>query len=318
MDRPPGSMAGTPIRGGELLQWRRRLLVLGGHPPDLDWLLDLAGGLRWRDLQRIRLEPERWLRLERPLADLEGIWRRHLATATPLQYLVGLCPWRDLNLVVAPGVLIPRQETELLVDLALELVPTLAGHPITWADLGTGSGCLAVALAAALPPGSEGFAVDCSSEALALARKNLALCGRSEAVTLLLGHWWAPLRSVWGQLDLVVSNPPYIPSEQVALLDPVVRDHEPHLALDGGVDGLASLRPIAAGALGALAPGGWLVVEHHHDQGQVVGALLEDAGLVQVVTSPDLEGHGRFTRGSRPSGAPGGSRPTDEPVPQGQ
>lgn len=310
MDRSPVSTSSVQVRGSDLLLWRRCQLGFGGRPAELDWLLDLAGGLRWRDLQRLRLEPERVLSLQRPLAELEDLWQRHLSTATPLQYLVGLCPWRDLDLSVAPGVLIPRQETELLVDFALELVPTLALPSLTWADLGTGSGCLAVALAAALPPGSRGFAVDCSAPALAQARGNLERAGWASAVELLQGHWWAPLESLWGQLDLVVSNPPYIPSALVAELDPVVRDHEPLLALDGGTDGLEALRLISASAQEALAPGGWLLLEHHHDQGSAVRALLAGAGLVQVASLGDLEGHDRFSRGRRPTVSAAGTLPS--------
>ncbi|MEI6829665.1 MAG: peptide chain release factor N(5)-glutamine methyltransferase [Synechococcaceae cyanobacterium ELA445] len=317
MDRSPVPTSTVQVRGAALLLWRRRLLGFGGRPAELDWLLDLAGGLRWRDLQRLRLEPERVLSLQRPLAELENLWKRHLATATPLQYLVGLCPWRDLDLSVAPGVLIPRQETELLVDLALERVSTLGRESLSWADLGTGSGCLAVALAVALPPGSRGFAVDCSAGALAQARGNLERAGRASAVDLLQGHWWDPLASFWGQLDLVVSNPPYIPSELVGQLDPVVRDHEPLLALDGGTDGLASLRLITAGAFAALAPGGWLLLEHHHDQGPAVRNLLAEAGLVEVATVVDLEGHDRFSLGSRPA-FPGAATVPSSPAQPGE
>ncbi|MCP9917174.1 peptide chain release factor N(5)-glutamine methyltransferase [Cyanobium sp. ATX 6F1] len=290
----------TVVQGSELLAWRRRLLEGGGQSAELDWLLDLAGGLRWSALQRLWLEPERVVRLVRPLQALEALWLLHRQRSIPLQYLVGVCPWRDLELRVAPGVLIPRQESELLVDLALICLAALPPGPLRWADLGTGSGCLTVALAAALPPGSRGYAVDCSPEALAQVRLNLERAAGAASVELRLGQWWAPLEPLAGQLDLVVSNPPYIPTGLLAQLEPVVREHEPHLALDGGADGLASIRRIAAGASQALAPGGWLLLEHHHDQGPAVAALLAAAGLVEVTTEPDLEGHGRFTRARRP------------------
>lgn len=290
----------TVVLGTVLLAWRRRLLKGGGHSAELDWLLDLAGGLRWSVLQRLWLDPEQEACLVRPLQALEALWLQHRQSSTPLQYLVGICPWRDLELRVAPGVLIPRQESEILVDLALERLPALPPGPLRWADLGTGSGALAVALAVALPPGSCGFAVDCSPEALAQARLNLEEAGVAGAVELRLGEWWAPLELLAGQLDLVVSNPPYIPTALLAALEPVVREHEPHLALDGGPDGLSSIRRIAGGAFQALAPGGWLLLEHHHDQSPAVTALLGAAGLVEVTTDPDLDGHGRFTRARRP------------------
>lgn len=295
---------GAQVNGDELLAWRRQQLALGGSAADLDWLLDLGGGLGWQALQQLRLHPGRRLELQRPLDALALLWHRHLAAAEPLQYLLGLCPWRDLELDVAPGVLIPRQETELLVDFALERGGPQG--PRLWADLGTGSGCLALALARAWPA-SQGFAVDCSPEALAIARGNLRggqaggdAPGRQAPVGLLAGSWWQPLQPWWGQLEIVVANPPYIPTAIYRQLDPMVRNHEPALALDGGGDGLEAVRAIAAGAWDALAAGGWLLLEHHHDQSPLVQAMLSAAGLEQVQAHPDLEGTWRFASARRP------------------
>ncbi|WP_255101489.1 peptide chain release factor N(5)-glutamine methyltransferase [Synechococcus sp. L2F] len=298
----PSTGSPGPIRlsGKELWPWRREQLRLGGVAADFDWLLDLAGGVDGRCRHRLRLEPELSVDLRCSLGEIERLWRRHLSEHIPLQYLVGLCPWRDLELVVGPGALIPRQETEWLVELALELAGALApGWPRRWADLGCGSGCLAVALALAFPE-AQGWAVDCSPEALHHTHNNLQRARVQGRVAQLEGSWWDPLQAVWGQLDLVVSNPPYIPSAEVSQLDPVVRWHEPHLALDGGADGLDAVRLIAAGALQALAPGGWLLLEHHHDQSSAVCALLSAAGLEAVVAHKDLEGHFRFAQGRRP------------------
>ncbi|MEA5422370.1 peptide chain release factor N(5)-glutamine methyltransferase [Synechococcus sp. CCY9202] len=285
-----------------LLAWRRRCLGQGGHATDLDWLLDLAGGVAWTDLQALRLHPDRQLTLRLSLEDLAALWNQHLATAVPLQYLVGLCPWRDLQLQVAPGVLIPRQETELLVELALTMGPP-TDSSLLWADLGTGSGCLALALARAWPA-SRGLAVDLSVEALVIARNNWQVSGVQEQITPLQGHWWEPLRPWWGRLDLVVANPPYIPSAVVDKLDPVVRYHEPRLALDGGADGLAALRCIAARAAEALAPGGLLLLEHHHDQSAAVLDLLAAAALQDVNAASDLEGTLRFALARRAPQSP--------------
>ena len=279
------------LTGAELLVWRRALLEGGGQAADLDWLLDLAGGVGWQQLQAMRLDPHRPLRLQRSLEDLEALWRRHLATQEPLQYLVGVCPWRDLELAVAPGVLIPRAETEVLVELARQCFPEQP--PQRWADLGTGSGCLAVALAR-LWPGSCGWAVDLSPQALAQAGGNLAAHGLTARVELLQGSWWEPLAEPMGRLDLVVANPPYIPTLVWRELEPVVREHEPALALDGGADGLNPIRLIAAGAPRYLGAGGWLLLEHHHDQSPAVLALLREAGLVDAYAYPDLEGKLRF------------------------
>ncbi len=294
----PAAAGPFSVDGEALLAWRRRMLALGGTAAELDWLLDLAGGLRWRRLQELHLRPERPVPLEQPLAALELLWRRHRASAEPLQYLVGRCPWRDLELAVAPGVLIPRQETEQLVDLALELRPPRSPGALHWADLGTGSGCLAVALGLALPA-ERGFAVEASGEALAQAALNLERCGLVGRVTLLHSNWWAALEPWWGKFDLVVSNPPYIPSGLLSGLEPVVRDHEPALALDGGPDGLEAVRAIVALAPQALAPGGVLVLEHHHDQSAAVLDLLAAAGLEQPQAHRDLEGVLRFASARR-------------------
>lgn len=285
------SSAPSLITGGHLLAWRREQLAGGGEPAALDWLLAMAEGLDWSTLQGLRITPEQSVSLPVPLEQLTALWQRHLQSAEPLQYLLHCCPWRDLELVVAPGVLIPRPETELLVELAQDLCADRP--PACWADLGTGSGCLAAALAGGWPS-SAGLAVDCSGEALRQAAHNLERCGRRAQVQLLQGSWWQPLEPWWGRLELVVANPPYIPTAVWADLEPGVRIHEPRLALDGGDDGLDALRPIIAGARAALAPGGWLLLEHHHDQSPPVLDLLRVAGLEQVAAHPDLEGTWRF------------------------
>ena len=294
---------GSALPASHVLAWRRGLLAsTGGASNDLDWLLDLGGGLRWPELQALHLHPARMVRLSQPLAQLEELWRRHRRTSEPLQYLVGLCPWRDLELRVGPGVLIPRQETELLVDLALALAPSTPGAAgLRWADLGTGCGALAVALARALPAG-QGLAADISEAALAFAALNRAAAGVVERFSLMRSDWWEGLRPWWGGLELVVANPPYIPTITVEGLEPVVRDHEPRRALDGGSDGLAALRTICAGTAQALAPGGVLLLEHHHDQSPSVVLLLERAGLEEVQAHRDLEGVLRFASGRRPRG----------------
>jgi release factor glutamine methyltransferase len=288
------------VAGSALLDWRRAMLALGGSADALDWLLDLQGGVGWQNLQRLRLSPERSVTLKQSLGNLEKLWREHLESQRPLQYLVGLCPWRDLELHVGPGVLIPRQETEVLIDLALEICPpTQSSGPVEWADLGTGSGCLALAMAWIYPKGM-GYAVDCSETALQQAAVNLSAPLERGKVELRCGSWWEPLQDRWGRLQLVVSNPPYIPTQIWRELEPVVREHEPELALNGGHDGLDAIRIIAKGAAEALAPGGSLLLEHHHDQSAAVLALLKQAGLEAVEAHRDLEGVARFASARRP------------------
>lgn len=281
------------ISGQALLAWRREQLLAGGSASALDWLLELEAGVCWQSLQQLRLHPQRQLNLRSSRAVLSALWQRYLSDGEPLQYLVGRCLWRDLELVVSPDVLIPRQETELLVEVALERTGTCNGDPALWADLGTGSGCLALALARAWPT-SLGLAVDCSAAALRQADANRTRYGLEQRIALLKGSWWSPLRPWWGQLQVVVSNPPYIPQPVWEMLEPLVRDHEPALALSSGADGLEALRSITQGALAALAPGGWLLLEHHHDQSAAVLELLKAGGLVAAEALRDLEGQHRF------------------------
>jgi release factor glutamine methyltransferase len=200
---------------------------------------------------------------------------------------------------VSSAALIPRQETELLIDFALQCLPE-KGRDVEgiWADLGTGSGALAAALARAFPRW-QGHAVDSSGSALALAKRNLIALAGESGWQLHLGSWWEPLKPWWGQLDLVLSNPPYIPTAVMAELAPVVKDHEPHLALCGGADGLDCCRQIIRDAHKALAPGGWILLEHHHDQSAMVLKLLGDAGLERPEARYDLQGIPRFALAQR-------------------
>ncbi|MEB3318174.1 MAG: peptide chain release factor N(5)-glutamine methyltransferase [Cyanobacteriota bacterium] len=304
--RRPHSGEGLPavkdsLTGADLLLWRQELTGWGGAPGSFDWLLDVVAGVSPAQLRGIVLHPSKWVDLCCSRQAVARLWRRHLAEAVPLQYLVGRCFWRDFTLDVGPGVLIPRPETERMIDLAIDLMRD--GNPLAsaerlWADLGTGSGCLAMGLARAFP-GCDGLAVDASPAALAQASSNLVHAGLRSRVRLIQGDWFAAVQPWWGVLSLVVANPPYIPSGQVDQLDPVVRDHEPRLALDGGEDGLACIRQIALGASKALAEGGWLLLEHHHDQSQAVMACLNAHGLVDLRPHADLEGHQRFVSGRR-------------------
>jgi len=292
----------TCLSGSQLQLWRREQLAgQRDQAAALDWLLELEAGLLWRDLQASYLHPQEPVELRCSLERLEQIWQQHRQQQVPLQHLLGRCPWRDLELEVSPAVLIPRQETELLVEVAIACFAAAAA-PERWADLGTGSGCLALALARQWPS-SCGWAVDCSAAALEVARRNAAALGLDQQapVQWCEGQWWQPLQPVAGQLNLVVSNPPYIPSAVVDGLEPVVRDHEPRLALDGGSDGLDALRLIIEAAPQMLAPGGWLVLEHHHDQSAAVLDLMGMAGLNERRQVHDLEGQERFAVARRSS-----------------
>ncbi len=279
-----------------LLIWRKQLLSQGGSSADLDWLLDVGGGLRWTVLQKLHLDPRGSVELEVSLDQLEKLWWKYQIDHIPLQYLIGRCPWRDFELEVSSSALIPRQETELLVDLALDKLPKDFLGP--WVDLGTGSGALAVALARSFP-NAIGHAVDCSKEALTLAERNLKRLAPGNKVCTHLGSWWEPLRPWWGSIALAVANPPYIPAKLIDELHPTIREHEPLLALCGGADGLTSCRQIINGAINALGEKGLLILEHHHDQSDLVVELMASSGFADLEVSKDLAGIKRFAMGLR-------------------
>ena len=219
------------------------------------------------------------------------------ARGIPLAYLLGEREFHGLMLHVTPDVLVPRPDTEVLVDWALELLAgqdrgaPLADHstPPTVADLGTGSGAIALALKNARPSALV-CAVEHSPEALAVARVNGQRLGLP--VEWLQGDWFAPLAGRC--FDLIASNPPYIDGADAHL---AALHAEPIAALTPGPDGLAALRVLARDAPPHLQPGGWLLLEHGHAQGAAVRSLLQAAGLEQVQTRRDLGGQERCTAG---------------------
>ena len=230
-------------------------------------------------------EGERW-----------SAWLARCADGEPLAYLLGEKEFHGLVLEVNADVLVPRPETELVVDWAAELMARgrqPAGAPAAPAvvDLGTGSGAIALAIKR-LHPAAHVIATDASARALAVARSNAARTGL--AIELVEGSWWAAVAA--RRFDVAVANPPYVAAGDAHLAE---LRHEPIAALASGADGLADLRAIAAGARDHLFMGGWLVVEHGFDQGAAARRLLADGGLVDVETRVDLAGHERATAGRR-------------------
>jgi len=255
-----------------------------GATPELDaeLLLALAAGL---SRARLRSHPES--AVEGPAAaHYLGLIERR-AGGEPLAYLTGWREFWSLRLGVSPAVLVPRPETELLVERALALRTALEGRV---ADLGTGSGAIALALAHERPQWQV-LATDISAPALEVARANARQLGLT-AVEFRQGSWFSPLAGL--RFDLIVSNPPY-----VAARDPVMSAgalaREPRIALTPGDDALASLREIARGAPQHLVPGGWLLLEHGAAQGAQVRHELVLAGFGSVRSHSDLAGHERMT-----------------------
>jgi len=210
------------------------------------------------------------------------------ARGVPVAYLLGMREFFDHRFRVTPDTLIPRPDTELLVEVTLEM---FAHQQITVADLGTGCGAVGISLALARP-GWRVIVTDIEEPVLDLARENARrLAARN---VLVQGSDW--FDEVDGPLDAVVSNPPYVPDADPHLDSGDVR-HEPRTALAAGADGLDAIRAIIGIAPERLAPGGWLALEHGHDQGAAVRALMEQAGLTDIATRRDLAGQERVTHG---------------------
>ena len=204
---------------------------------------------------------------------------RRRVDGTPVAYLVGHREFYSLPFEVSPAVLIPRPDTETLVLGALDRLKGLADPAVL--DLGTGSGCVAVAVARWGKPAPRVVAVDVSPDALAVAGRNATKNGVGDRVTFLVGDLFVPVPAD-ARFDLIVSNPPYISPAELATLAPEVRDHEPLLALDGGPDGLQFYRRIGADAGRFLRPGGSLLVEVGHTQDAAVRALFAGQADLEV------------------------------------
>lgn len=274
----------------KLLRWTADYFAGRGiDSPRLDAELLLAETL---GLDRVGL----YVNFERPLqADELAAFRERVkrrAGREPLAYILGHTEFWSLPLKVTPAVLIPRPDTELLVEAAL---PRLGAGPRQVLDIGTGSGALAIALAHECRE-CVVTAIDVSPAALAVALDNARLNLVADRIVLVQQDL---ARLSAGPFDLIVANPPYIPSGELATLMPEVRDFEPSLALDGGTDGLAAYRAIAAQAGTTLATGGWLLVEVGAGQAAAVQALFAAAGLTDRFVSRDLAGIERVVGGRR-------------------
>lgn len=277
----------TPLR---LLEWTtRRFADASVDSPRLAAQILLAHAL---GIDRVQL----YVQYDKPLGPEElgryrDLVRRRLA-GEPVAYLTGRQEFWSLPLAVDARVLVPRRDTETLVELVLDRVDRSAALAI--ADIGTGAGPVALALARELPAASL-VATDASAEALAVARENAARLGLADRIDLRAGDLLAALGD-GERFDVIASNPPYVASGEIDRLAPEVR-REPRGALDGGGDGLDHLRRLVAGAAGHLvSPGGLLALEHGFDQGPAVRALIDATGqFTAAETRADLGGQPRVT-----------------------
>lgn len=264
------------------------------------------------------LEPERVVTDEERAALRELVRRR--AAREPAQYILGTAEFYGLEFETDPRALIPRRETELLIDRALEIA---RDRPVKALDLGAGCGCVAAALAKRLPEGSRVWATDVSREALELARKNVTALGLADRVEFRHGDLFGALRrgaddgaaarstgsgrrpeshrgAAGIAFDLIVANLPYVESGAFDILDPEVREHEPRIALDGGPDGLDVLRRAARAAPVHMAGGAWLLLEIGFGQAEAVIELVEKAGLEPGRVLSDPANIERVVQGRKP------------------
>lgn len=264
---------------------------IGSATVDAEWLLaDVLS------IPRGALRGETRRELDRRDAARYVLALRRRMKREPLQHIVGSQAFRQVTLKVSPDVMVPRPETEILAGWALELLPRGPRPPLV-IDLGTGSGCVACALASERADVAV-IAVDASPRAAALARANVAALGLAERVGVAVSDLFSALGPV--RADVVVSNPPYLPTGLIPTLDPEVSQYDPRLALDGGPDGLDVIRRIVVEAPERLVPGGALVLETAGAaQARATGALMGDRGLVGIETRHDLAGVERFVAGRR-------------------
>ena len=289
------------VSGQELHVWRNQAkqaaIVAQVSPQEVDWLLQEIAEIDSLTLHLGLLSGQKQVCLNTTLTQLNNLWQKRLREHLPIQYLVGRVPWRHFYLKVSPAVLIPRPETELLIDLVSQELPKKPNNSLisgNWVDLGTGSGAIALGLAEILPEATI-HAVDCSQEALAIAKENAHNLNLTKNINFYQGEWWHPLAHLQGKVSGMVSNPPYIPTAELPSLQPEVFKHEPHLALDGGQDGLESIRYLIETSANYLAPGSIWLIEMMAGQADAVKSMLKDYGCYdRIQVFKDLAGIERF------------------------
>jgi release factor glutamine methyltransferase len=265
---------------------------------ELDWLI-----LRLTDLDKLdlRLRSQKIAQKITPeiLDNLDHLWQKRICDRIPVQYLTGSVTWRDLELQVSHAVLIPRPETELIIDIVADNCQDQIYKNGIWVDLGTGSGAIAIALAKYFVQ-AQIHAVDTSQAALEIAKLNAHR--NHQQIQFHHGNWFEPLANLnlKNKLAGIVSNPPYIPSLEVLNLQPEVTNHEPHLALDGGDDGLNAIRELIAIAPDYLIQSGFWIVELMSGQAEIVRSLLkENDKYNNIQIYQDYSGIERFVFANR-------------------
>lgn len=288
------------IPGKKLFEWyqaaKESAIANDIDPEELAWLLQTITSLSSLSLRLGSFRQQATVVSEKSLSELNQLWQKRLQELCPVQYLVETVFWRRFQLKVTSAVLIPRPETELIIDIIQEIVQKqnfLAQSGQHWVDLGTGSGAIALGLADLLPQANI-HAIDISQEALDIAQENAANL-QLENIHFYQGSWWDPIDFLQGKVQGMISNPPYIPTSAITKLEPEVVCHEPNLALDGGIDGLDDIRHLIRTAPEYLLPGGIWLIELMIGQSRIVFRLLEQQEeYYDVKVINDLSGVERF------------------------
>ena len=262
---------------------------------DLYLLLDLLGGISKSDLILLKINSQKKVNLREDFNSLKLKWNEHIQLSKPIQYVCESVYWRNFKLELSTDVLIPRTETEKIVEIASDIIG-YENKKIIFADLGTGSGSIAISLACE-HRNWEGLATDIDDKALQIAKRNHQKISLKPNIHFYHGSWWDPLVNYAGMINLAISNPPYIPKNVYERLPSSVKDFEPKIALYGGEDGLSHIKKIIIDAPNFLIRGGWLIFENHYDQSNKIKNLLRDYGFDSLKTINDTYGIGRFTIG---------------------
>lgn len=291
------------ISGQELYCWyqqaKQQAIANKIDSDEVDWLLQAITDLSSLSLRMGLFQNQVKINSNKSLSELNQLWQQRLKERLPVQYLAETVYWRRFRLKVTPAVLIPRPETELIIDLAQEAVKISTdalkcASKQNWVDLGTGSGAIALGLADSFPHATI-HAVDYSQAALNIAQENAIALKLAHKIRFYHGSWWDKLKFLQGQVTGMISNPPYIPTAQVQQLQPEVVRHEPHLALDGGADGLDDIRYLVQSGHQYLVSGGVWLIEIMMGQADIVVELLnQQRKYYDIKVFPDLNGIDRF------------------------
>ncbi len=279
----------------DLFLWIRDIKNTRQDIDDLYLLLDLIGGISKSDLLLLKINSKEKVYSKIDFHSLKKKWFDHTNLSKPIQYVCEGSYWRNFKFRLSTDVLIPRVETELIVEIATKIVAP-KDKEIIFADLGTGSGSIAISLAVE-NRNWKGLATDIDINSINIAKQNYKKISSESNINFYCGNWWQPLINYAGMINLAISNPPYIPKNVYERLPSSVRDFEPKKALYGGDDGLSHIKQIISDAPKFLAKGGWLILENHFDQSKKIKNLLREYGFNSLKTINDTFGIGRFTIG---------------------